>query len=385
MNRTSAHKDLRIAMIGTRGVPARYGGFETCVEEVGKRLTKKGHSITVYCRKGYYSQRPRYYRGMSLCFLPNISNKVLDTLSHTFLSVLHALFRRYDVYMVFNAANSIALIPLRLFGKNIVINTDGLEWKRSKWGIVGRSFYKISEKLACILSNRLISDSKGIKEYYLSRHNTESSKIAYGADIQKCEKPDIILEMGLRPFEYFLQITRFEPENNPLLTIEAFKRSNTGKKLVLVGGNPYHTEYVKKINAASYDHDDILLPGFIYDEAVLRELWCFCFAYIHGNEVGGTNPALLQTMACGCFTMSIDVPFNRDVLNGCGKFFQKNVNSLEYEMKWAVTHKSELAPYKAKAIDRISTEYSWDKMAELYEKLFYSVSEGRYPWNPGFL
>jgi len=366
---------MKIAMIGTRGVPAKYGGFETCVEEVGSRLAAKGHQITVYCRNGYYQEHLKSHRGMLLRYLPNISKKTLDTLSHTFLSVLDAAVRDFDIHMVFNAANSAVVAPLRLLGKKVIINTDGLEWKRSKWGLAGRNYYKISEKLACFVANRLVSDSDRIRDYYLETHRTDSTRIAYGAYIQACERPDRILEMGLKPSEYFLQITRFEPENNPLLTIKAFKKLKTGKKLVLVGGNPYETPYLKSILAEACD--DVVLPGFIYDEELLRELWCFCFAYIHGNEVGGTNPALLQTMASGCFTIAIDVPFNREVLDDCGLFFSKNDDSLASGMTWALENSSRLDPYRQRAVERIRTAYSWEQVADLYEALFQDVMQGR--------
>ncbi len=210
---------MKIAFVGSRGVPANYGGFETCVEEVGQRLVQKGHDVTVYCRKRYYEEKQDKYLGMNLVYLPNIQKKSLDTMSHTFLSVWHALFKPYDIYMVFNAANSLFLLPLRFFGKKIAINTDGLEWKRSKWGFWGRCYYKIAERTACLVANRLVSDSKGIKSYYQTTHNTDSTEIAYGAYIYHGVQAKRLYGLGLKLGEYFLQITRFEPENHPLLTI----------------------------------------------------------------------------------------------------------------------------------------------------------------------
>lgn len=368
---------MKIALIGTRGVPANYGGFETCVEEVGQRLVEKGHSVTVYCRKSYYSKRMKSYKGMKLVYLPNFGSKNLDTISHTFLSVFHAIFiGHYDIHMTFNAANSLFLSPLRILGKKIVINTDGLEWKRSKWGFWGRSFYKISEKLACLFADRLVSDSKGIQDYYRETHSADSTRIAYGAYIQHANQPKKLFELGLKPDEYFLQITRFEPENHPLLTIQAFKKLKSDKKLVIVGGNPYPVEYTKQIDAEATK--DVMLPGFIYDREVLKELWCFCYAYIHGNDVGGTNPALLQTMASGCFTIAIDNPFNRDVLGECGIYYQESVESLVEKMRWTLGHKRSLNAFKKKAQERIIEKYSWDKVADQYEKLFYDIYNGRY-------
>jgi glycosyltransferase involved in cell wall biosynthesis len=371
------NKLLKIALIGTRGVPANYGGFETCVEEIGHRLVEKGHDVTVYCRKSYYIEKQEKYRGMKLAYIPNIEKKSLDTMSHTFLSVIHALIKNYDVYMVFNAANSLFLFPLRLFGKKILINTDGLEWKRSKWGFYGKNYYKISEKLACLISNRLVSDSTGMKEYYKAKHKTDSTKIAYGAYVQNVKKPERLQEIGLKPGEYFLQITRFEPENHPLLTIQAFNKLHTDKKLVLVGGNPYPNDYIKKIESEA--SKNIILPGFIYDRELLKELWCNSLAYIHGNNVGGTNPALLQTMASACFTIAIDNTFNRNVLSECGVYY-KDIHSLYERMTWVINNKDQLEEFKTKAQIRIHKHYSWEKVTDQYEKLFYDLVNGEFPW-----
>ena len=368
--------------MGTRGVPAKYGGFETCVEEVGRRLADRGHEVTVYCRSSYYPPKERRdtFEGMRLIYLPNMKKKSLDTFSHTFLSVLDALKRNYDVHMVFNAANALFIIPLRLADKTIAINTDGLEWKRSKWGFAGKTYYKLAEKVSCLVANRLVSDSKGMRAYYKDTHGVDSAEIAYGAPIQSTDSTRLIKEMGLEPQNYFLQITRFEPENHPLLTIQAFKKLNTNKKLVLVGGNPYPIDYTREMEQAS--NENVILPGFIYDQETLKELWCNCYAYIHGNSVGGTNPALLQTMASGCFTIAIDNPFNHDVLDDCGIYYRDRVGSLAEKMNWAIQNENNLNDYRRCAQNRIKKYYNWDRITDQYERLFFELLENKYPWKP---
>lgn len=367
---------MQIALIGTRGVPASYGGFETCVEEIGSRLAERGHEVTVYCRSGHYSQRHGAYQGMRLFYLPSFKRKSLDTLSHTFLSVLHACTCSYDVLMVFNAANSPTLILPRLLAKKIAINTDGLEWKRGKWGAVARNYYKFSEWLSTKLAHRIVADSIGIQDYYRERYGVDSTYIAYGAYINKSSKPEVLQSMGLTLGGYFLQITRFEPENNPLLTIDAYKSLTTNKKLVLVGGVPYKSEYSRQIKV--HAGENILMPGSIYDKDLLNELWCNCYAYVHGNEVGGTNPALLQTMASGCFTIAIDVPFSRDVLNDGGIYFVKDPEDLASKMQWTLEHPAELTAYKLRALARIREHYCWDKVTDGYELLFKELVSGKY-------
>lgn len=359
-------------MIGTRGVPASYGGFETCVEEVGKRLVRHGHDVTVYCRKSYYADRPSTYEGIKLIYLPNLRMKSLDTMSHTLLSVIHALRSSFDVLMIFNAANSLAMLVPRLWGNKIAINPDGLEWKRGKWGAVAKNYYKFSEWLSTKVADRIVADSPGIQEYYLHKYHMESTYIAYGAYLVKSTKPELIKSLGVSPGEYFLQITRFEPENNPLLTVNAFNKMNSGKKLVLVGGVPYRSSYSEMIKKEA--GANVILPGAIYDKDMLRELWCNCFAYVHGNEVGGTNPALLQAMASGCFILSIDVDFNQFVLQNSGIYFDKSVESIAEKMEWTILHAQELREYKERAKKRIEDYYSWDAIAMQYEHLFREMS-----------
>lgn len=366
---------MKIALLGTRGVPANYGGFETFYEELGKRLVDRGHDVTVYCRDSYYLNKIDTYLGMKLVYLPNLRKKSLDTLSHTFFSIIHAIRQPYDVYMVCNAANSPVLIIPRLLGKRIVINTDGLEWKRGKWGKCARAYYKVCERISTILAHHVIADSRGIQDYYAKEYNTQTNFIPYGAYLTESKRPELLDTIGVSPNDYFLQITRFEPENNPLLTIQAYKKLSTNKKLLIVGSVPYESDYLCAIRAEAEGSPNILLPGSIYDKELLNEIWCNCFAYIHGNEVGGTNPALLQTMASGCFTIAIDVSFSRDVLSDSGIFFNKNVVSLASQMQWALDHVHELVACKYKAVDRIRLHYSWDKVTDDYETLFLNMSE----------
>ncbi len=363
---------MKIALIGTRGVPANYGGFETCVEELGRRLVVMGHDVTVYCRKGYYKEKLQGYLGMKLVYLPNLAVKSLDTLSHTFLSMLHALRGGYDTLMVFNAANSPALIFPKLLGKRTAINTDGLEWKRGKWGNFAKRYYKLSEWVATKLADRVVADSRGIQDYYRETYGIDTTFIAYGAYPGTSTDPGKLKQFGLEKNGYFLQVTRFEPENNPLLTMRAFKKLKTDKKLVLIGGARYESEYSREMKREA--GEGIILPGPIYDREILDEIWCNCFAYVHGNEVGGTNPALLQTMANGCFTIAIDVSFSRDVLGKCGIFFDKDAGDLADKMQWAVDNSQLLGDYKKHATERIEKEYSWDSVAKDYERLFIGLA-----------
>jgi glycosyltransferase involved in cell wall biosynthesis len=359
---------MRIALIGTRGVPARYGGFETCAEEIGRRLAARGHEITVYARSRFYPMPSVEWRGMRVVSLPAVRIKALETLSHTARSLADAARRGFDVLLVFNGANSPLLRLRRFHGVPTVLHADGLEWKRGKWGRFGRAYQRWAERITARHGGPLIADSAEIQRYYRERYGRETIKIAYGADIRTSSRPDLLEPLGLRPGGYILQITRFEPENNPDLTVAAFEGWPADKTLVLVGGAPYSSRYARKI--ASARDPRIIRPGFIYDKDLLRELLTNAWAYVHGNEVGGTNPALLEAMAAGCFVIARDVPFNREVLGEAGVYFQKDAADLRAKLAWARDHEGELGPRKTAAVEIIRGRYDWDRVTDAYEELF---------------
>jgi glycosyltransferase involved in cell wall biosynthesis len=359
---------MKIALIGTRGVPARYGGFETCVEEIGKRLTARGHEVWVYGRSAYYQERPSHYLGMRVRYLPALNVRSVETLSNTLLALLDAVGRPFDVLLVFNSANSPLLLIPKLLGKKVVLHADGLEWMRGKWNAFGRGYYRWAERVAAKSAIEIIADSREIQRYYRERYGKETHYISYGAEIRTSRDPSVLKRYGLEPEEYFLQITRFEPENNPLLLVKAFEKLTTDKKLVLAGGAKYPTAYSKDVFATKDPRVKFL--GFLYDKNILSGLLGYCYAYIHGNEVGGTNPALLEAMASGCFVLARDVPFNREVLGDKGSYFEKDVDDLAARMQWSLDHAPALPAARQAARDVIRSRYDWSRVVEAYEQLF---------------
>lgn len=363
---------MKIALVGTRGIPAHYGGFETCAEELSKRLVKRGHEVWVYGRSGYYKIKRKEYLGIKLKYIPAFKIKILDTLSHTFLSLLHTLSKNFDIILVFNYGNSPLLILSEILCKHVLLHMDGLEWRREKWKGFGEKYYKFAEWLSTKLAVDLIVDSKSIKEYFKKKYGESTHFIPYGADLEFSRDRHILERFSLEPEDYFLQITRFEPENNPLLSIEAFQRLKTNKKLVLVGGVQYRSEYSEKIY--SVRDPRVKLLGFIYDKKILRELFCNCYAYIHGNEVGGTNPALLQAMGAGCYIISRDVPFNREVLLDAGIYYNKDAYDLAAKLSWALRNGEEIKKKGEEARKIIKNHYTWDRVVDKYLEYFYSFS-----------
>ncbi|RLE06388.1 MAG: glycosyltransferase, partial [Candidatus Aminicenantes bacterium] len=311
--------------------------------------------------------------------------KWLETLAHTFLAMGEALLRRrqFDVYLVCNLANSPLLWLLRVArlagvtgvagrGKKVFLNVDGMEWKRSKWNKWGKSYYRLAAWLAVRSGAELIADSRAVGDYYLRKYGKKPHYISYGCELWESKKPALLKKLGVEPGEFILQVTRFEPENNVLLTLRAFKKLESSKKLVVVGDAVYESSYTRTIKKEAGEDNRIIRTGFIYDRELLRELFCNCAFYVHGNEVGGTNPSLLEAMGAGCFVVARDVPFNREVLREAGIYYQKDEEDLRQKMEWALRPENSRRVRAGRVMAReiIRQDYQWDKVANEYVRLF---------------
>jgi len=367
---------MKIAILGTRGVPAKYGGFETCAEEISVDLVAKGHKVLAYGRKGNHDDSQKEYKGVKLYHIPRIKGKITETFSNTFFSMIHVLFQRVDVIYVMNAANIPICFISWLLRKKIVINVDGLEWKRKKWGKFAQNYYQWAEKLSTYFSNRIISDSMGIAEYYLDRYKTETTFIAYGANIENSENPDILDEYNLKPREYFFVASRLEPENNVDITIKAFEKVQTDKKLVIAGGANYDSDFIKEIHKTKDER--IIFLGPIYTEGHIKELHCNCFAYVHGNEVGGTNPALLKALGYGNTVLALNVNFNAEVIKNAGILYDRSADDLARKIQSLVDDEEFCFSFKNKAKNRIKEAYTWEKISNEYEVFFKDVINGKF-------
>ena len=355
---------MRIALLGTRGIPARYGGFETFAEELSMRLAARGHHLTVYCRE---KQTFSEYRGVELRYLPTLRHKYLDTVVHTALSTLDALFRRFDVLLYCNAANAAFTLWPRLFGTPTALNVDGVERRRKKWNWLARIWYLISEWLATWCCSAVVTDAQTIREYYLSRFDKPSTFIPYGAKIGKIEGFEHLRALGIEPGGYVLYVSRMEPENNALMVRQAFERVNTDLKLVLVGDAPYADSYIRKVKDT---HDPrILIPGAIYGEGY-DELQSHCALYVQATEVGGTHPALLEAMGRGAMVLYLDTPEAQEVAGDAAIAFASSQEDLTRKLQWAVSLPlAERIAWGQRALERIESRYSWDIVTDQYEAL----------------
>jgi len=360
-----------VAILGTRGVPANYGGFETLAEELGRRLAGRGHEVTVYGRRGFIDPLLKTYRGMRLVVLPSIKTKHLETVSHSFLSAVHAAFARYDAVLLCNAANAPFIPILRLTGIPVAINVDGLERKRRKWGAAGRGYYKVCEGLAARLPNRLVTDAKVIQRYYRRFYHRPSDMIAYGGDLEPPRGRETLDRLGLEPEAYVLYVSRVEPEHNPDRVLEAWSRVAGDRRLVMVGGAPYGAELARRIHELADDR--VLLPGTVYGHGY-RELLFNCRAYVHATEVGGTHPALVEAMGAGRPVLYYDTPENREVAAGAGVGFRFSGSTcLERTLGKLLDDRQQLAELGAKSRARVAERYRWSTVADAYEEVLTSL------------
>jgi len=353
---------VRIALLGTRGIPARYGGFETFAEELSTRLVARGHQVTVYCRERFTED---LYRGVRLQYLPTIRHKYLDTLAHTFLSTLHLIGRRADVALYCNGANAVFTLWPRFFGMPVALNVDGIERLRKKWNRLAKTWYLVSERLATFCPSALISDARAIQDYYRERYGKDSVFIPYGAAVGPVTSTTTLQEFGLEPGRYFLYVSRMEPENRALEVRQAFETVSTPFRLALIGDAPYAGEYIRKVRDTRDPR--VLAPGGIYGQGY-HELQSHCFAYIHATEVGGTHPALIEAMGRGALVLYRNTPENAEVAGDAGISFEPE--ELAAKLKLAV----EMSPperdiLRRKAMERVRTDYSWDAVTDAYEKL----------------
>lgn len=369
----SKAKPLTIAMVGTRGVPAAYGGFETAIEEVGRRLAERGHKVIVYTRGS--ERREGEYLGMRVVHLPAIPLKQVETLSHTGLSTLHLMFRRRpDATFVFNAANSPFLPLLRLRRAPVALHMDGLEWRRSKWGPRGRAYYRWAEQFGVRTADALIADAPGIADYYRHQFDVPTEMIRYGAPILDVPPARGVAELELTPDGYHLVVARFEPENHVLEIVEGYRRSAATLPLVVVGSAPYSADYTREIQRVADSDDRIRLIGGVYDQELLDALYANAATYLHGHSVGGTNPSLLRAMGAGTAVIGFDVPFNREVLDGNGWFFADAADVAAHVS--AAEADPTLTASRGKTVQEIARRYfRWDHVADEYEALARRLSE----------
>lgn len=366
---------MRLAIFGARGVPATWGGFDTFVTELAPRLVRAGHEVTLFTMPKYTGPEVgNRFEGVRIIRLPTLYGKFTETAVHEFLSSLYSLVRPgQDIYYVLGCRTVWAYLPHWLLRRRLVINTDGLDWQRRKWGRFARAYLKINYWLARKITSRLVSDSKELQKFYLEEYDTHSAFLTNGGHVLHVEDEEqhraILAGYGVEPGSYYLVACRLEPENNIDIIIREFERSDSDARLLIAGGANYESAYIEQLQSTTDPRVHFLGP--VYEPGHIEALHLGSRGYLHGHEVGGTNPSLLKAMGCGNVVLAHDVRFNREVLGGTGLLWAKEPGSLLAQLERFEADRDEIT--KAAATDcraRITESYSWDKVGRDHDHYF---------------
>jgi glycosyltransferase involved in cell wall biosynthesis len=367
-------KTLKIALLGTRGVPSSYSGFETCVEQLGQRLVERGHDVTVYARKHHIKYDGAAYKGMKLVKLGTVQNKYLDTIVHSFLSSLHALVHRYDIALYFIAGNSpVSWIP-RIVGTKTILNVDGLDWEREKWPMLAKKYIQFSEFLATKLPNMYLTDCAVVQDYYQTNYKNKPPYIPYGSEVTILPPGDTLKRFNLEPNKYVLFVGRLVPENCVHHLIAAFRNIETDLKCVIVGSSSYSDDYIQELHALAKDDPRIIFTGYAFGKDYY-ELGSNSLIFVETSGVGGTHPALTEAMGFGNCIIVNDTPQNLETIADSGMSYQGKIGaeSLQQILQEALVDQELIIEYKNRAYLRAKIYYSWDSVADAYELLFYKL------------
>ena len=368
---------MTIAIIGSRGYPFVYSGYETFVKELSERLVKKGIHVKVYCHKNLFQTFPKQVNGIQLVYLPTIETKILSQPVHSFLSMIHACWGNSDAILTVNAANGPWGLIAKIFRKPTCINVDGMEWLRPKWKGLGAKYFHFSAWLATKLYDRIITDAEEMRKVYLEEFSCESTVIAYGANTRFSQNPELLSQFNLKPNDYYLIVGRLIPDNNADLLLEGFLAAHSTKKLVIVGDVTYKDQYADAIKLKA--DTNVIFLGYVTNGEVLAELYHHCYAYLHGHEFGGTNPTMLKAMAYGSAILALNTRFNREMLSDgqFGFFFEKNSVSLA-ELMQRVEHEEEvLVNLRTNSRNGLTAKYNWDHITDAYIVLLNEMIAGK--------
>jgi glycosyltransferase involved in cell wall biosynthesis len=366
---------MRIAMIGIKAIPARFGGFETAVDELSRGLVKLGHQVVVYNCTGMSSQAGPSYEGVELVALPTVRSKNLSTICHAFLSTLHAMFRKADVVHYFTTGATLFAPLPRLMGKKVVCSVDGTDWQRAKWGRLARWYLRLSERLAVFFCHGLISDSSEVLDYYRRNYGAASSCIVYGMREHRSNKRDVLERFGLKEKEYVLFVGRLVPENNVHHLLKAFERVKTSKKLVIVGDDPWERDYI--VSLRSTRDPRVIFTGGIYGDGY-TQLQQNAYLFVLPDEVGGTHPALVEAMGFGNCVLVNDTPSNLEVIADAGFSYRgsEGDENLVHQLRMLVDEPALVEKYRRRAWQHAREHYRWEDVVRQHALLYQRILRG---------
>lgn len=354
---------MRIAMIGIKAIPARFGGFETAVDEISRGIAASGHDVTVYNRRGMSCISGDRYEGVRLVTLPTARTKNLSTIVHSLVSTLHAMFQPYDVVHYFTTGATLFAPLVRLTGKKTVCSVDGTDWQRAKWGAFARFYLRFSERLAVRYCDLLISDSEEVRKYYRDKHNADSACIVYGMREHRSAARDVLERFHLKERDFVLFVGRLVPENNVHHLIRAFEQTTTTKKLVIVGDDPWEKGYVRALKSTRDPR--VIFTGGVYGDGY-AQLQQNAYLFVLPDEVGGTHPALVEAMGYGNCVLVNDTPSNLEVIADAGFSYRGNQgrDDLKAQLQHLLDRPEQVQQYRERAQRRAREHYRWEDVVE---------------------
>lgn len=366
---------LDIAILGSRGFPSTYGGFETFVRQAAPWLVDRGHRVTVYARGGS-SRSVSEIDGVQVVATRGFSAKSASTVTHGFSGAMHAGLHKPDVVLALNVANGLALPLLKTRGIPVAVNVDGLEWERDKWGKIARRGFRAGAKSCALFADELIADSKEVARVWSEDFGVTPTFIPYGADIVYGAGDDKVRSLGLEPGTYALAVARLAPENNIELFVDAMASLNWTIPTVVVGSANYSNPLESRLRV----HDangEILWLGHVSDQELLGQLWANAGVYFHGHSVGGTNPALLQALGYGAPTLAVDTPYSREVLGGDRQLVAASPEVVSSAIQQLIGDQEKRAEFTALGRARIEESYQWTHVMESYESLLLRIANSK--------
>jgi glycosyltransferase involved in cell wall biosynthesis len=363
MPRTRSTKAAKVAIIGTRGYPSYYGGFETAVRKIAPYLADQGWDVSVYGRRREVRLvDPDGDQRVASILTPGINSNSLSTLSFGFTACLHAFLHKPDVALVMNVANGYWIPLLKLRGIPTVVNVDGIEWHRAKWGWLAKAMFRWGARLTAKFADQLIFDARAIEDFWRQEFGRTGTFIPYGGDMVGV----LPVEPGLESRKYALMVARFVPENTISEFVEAAEDVSNEFDVVLVGSAPERSTLHREVSGLVKRNDRVHWLGHISDDQRLCALWQHAGAYFHGHSVGGTNPALVQAMAVGAAIVARDTVYNREVLAEAGTYVQPTAESIASGLKAMIQNSQS---FRLLAYDRAADAYTWSAVCSRYAAL----------------
>lgn len=360
-------------MLGTKGIPATWGGIERHVEEIATRLVAMGHQVTVYCRPYYTTTDKEYYKGVRLLKLPTIPSKNLDAIVHTFIATMHIMLEDYDIVHYHAIGPGTLAILARMAGKNTVITVHGLDWQREKWGRQAKLFLKFGERASVLFPYNTIAVSKFLKNYLEEKYRRPVTYIPSAVTEPIFRPPDKIREYGIGERDYILFVARLVPEKGAHLLIDAYKRLDPDKKLIIAGGSSHSDDYVAELQ--KHASDKIIFTGYVYGD-VLHELYTNAYCYVHPSTIEGLPVTLLEAVAYGNCVIASDIPPNLEVVADAGTIFKsQSVEDLCRALEEVLADPTKARELGERAKARGVEEYNYDRVTERTEKLYHEVLE----------